>query len=98
MDMALGSVQPELSRLDQLDILEESKGIAIENLKNKHGNNKKRFDKHRSHHNFQPGQLVWYNWHSMKGTKLTPGFKGPFVIEHPVGEVCYKITRADSPN
>lgn len=84
MDMALGPIQPELSRLEQLDILAKSRGIAIENLKVKHEDNKKRFDQHRSHHNFQPGQLVWYNWHSTKDTKLIPSFKGPFVIKHPV--------------
>lgn len=98
MDMALGPIQPELSRLEQLDILAESRGIAIENLKAKHEDNKKRFEQHRSHHNFQPGQIVWYNWHSTKDTKPTPSFKGPFVIKHPVGEACYRITRADSPN
>ncbi|CAI6354043.1 unnamed protein product [Macrosiphum euphorbiae] len=98
MDMALGSVQSDLSRMDQLDLLAESRGIAIENLKDNHKINKKRFDQHRSHHNFQPGQRVWYNWQSTNDTKLSPNFKGPFVIEHPVGKVCYKITRADATN
>jgi len=98
MDMALGSVQSDLSRMDQLDLLAESRGIAIENLKNNHKINKKRFDQHRSQQNFQPGQRVWYNWQSTNDTKLTPNFKGPFVIEHPVGKVCYKITRADATN
>lgn len=41
---------------------------------------------------------MWYNWHSTNDTKLTPSFKGPFFIEHPVGKVCYKITRADASN
>lgn len=98
MDMALGSVQSDLSRMDQLDSLAESRGIAIENLKDNHKINKKRFDQHRSQHNFQPGQRVWYNWLSTNDTKLTPNFKGPFVIVHLVGKVCYKITRADATN
>lgn len=79
-------------------MLAESRSIAIENLKDNHKANKKRFDQNRSHHNFQPGQRVWYNWHSINDTKLTLSFKGPFVIEHPVGKVFYKITRADASN
>jgi len=39
-----------------------------------------------------------YNWSSIKDIKLTPGLKGPFIIERPVGEVWYRITRAGSLN
>jgi len=98
MDMALGSVQSDISRMDQLGSLAESRGIAIKNLKDNHKINKKRFDQHRSQHNFQPGQRVWYNWQSTNDTKLTPNFKGPFVIVRPVVKVCYEITRADASN
>ncbi|GBM31194.1 hypothetical protein AVEN_242607-1 [Araneus ventricosus] len=46
---------------------------------------------HRQPHSFKPGDLVLYDWPKQCVHKLSPMFKGPFVIVRPVGAVCYEI-------
>lgn len=70
--------------------------IATTNLKNRHKKNKKRYDRHRMTHTFLPEQVVWYNWPLTKDNKLTLSFKGTFIIQHAVEEVCYRINWADT--
>ncbi|GFU10474.1 uncharacterized protein TNCV_12731 [Trichonephila clavipes] len=38
-----------------------------------------------------PRDLVLYDWPKQGDHKLSPIFKGPFVIVRPVGAVCYEI-------
>lgn len=90
-----GTIVSEISRELQLEKLSEARKEAAENIKKKHDKNKKSFDKHRLNQVFQKGDLVWYNWPSVSDTKLSPRYKGPFVIENPIGKVCYKIKNAD---
>ncbi|GFW95008.1 uncharacterized protein TNCV_476071 [Trichonephila clavipes] len=42
-------------------------------------------------HSFNAGDLVLYDWPKQGDHKLSPIFKGPFVIVRPVGAVCYGI-------
>ncbi|GFV28651.1 uncharacterized protein TNCV_3986011 [Trichonephila clavipes] len=42
-------------------------------------------------HSFKAGDLVLYDWPKQGDHKLSPIFKGPFVIVRPVGAVCYEI-------
>lgn len=78
-----------------MEELIETRIKAAENIKKKHDENKKRFDKHRLNQTFQKGDLVWYEWPLTSDSKLPPKYKGPFVIENSVGKVCYKIKKAD---
>lgn len=59
------------------------------NTKIKHKEIKKQFNDQRRHHKFSLGQQVRYNW--IPANELTLGYKGLFVIEQPVGKVCYRI-------
>ncbi|GFT49835.1 uncharacterized protein NPIL_519021 [Nephila pilipes] len=45
----------------------------------------------RRSHSFKPGDLILYDWPRKGDHKLSPNFKGPFVIVRPVGAVCYEI-------
>jgi hypothetical protein len=73
----------------------ETRIKAAKNIKKKHDENKKRFDKHRLNQTFKKGDLVWYEWPLTSDSKLSPKYKGPLVIENSVGKVCYKIKKAD---
>lgn len=94
-ELNLGSTLSEITRELQLKELIEARKEAGENIKKKHDENKKRYDKNRLNKTFQKGDLVWYNWPLASDSKLSPKFKGPFVIENKVGEVCYKIRKTD---
>lgn len=94
----MGNTVSDISRELQIDELSETRRKAAENIKNKHDENKKRFDKHRLNQTFQKGDLVWYKWPLASDSKLSPRYKGPFIIENLVGKVCYKIKRADQSN
>ncbi|GFS29146.1 uncharacterized protein NPIL_655541 [Nephila pilipes] len=56
-----------------------------------HLTNKHRLDLHRRSHSFTAGNLVLYDWPKKGDHKLSPIFKGPFMIVRPVGAVCYEI-------
>lgn len=94
-ELNLGTIISDISREHQIDELIESRSKAAENIRKKHEENKKRFDKHRLNQIFHKGDLVWYNWPLASDSKLSPKYKGPFVVENSVGKVCYKIKKAD---
>lgn len=94
----MGTTISEISRDLQLDKLIETRKEAAENIKKKHDENKKRYDKNRLNQTFQRGDLVWYNWPLASDSKLSPKYKGPFTIENAVGKVCYKIKKFDQSN
>ncbi|GFY20146.1 uncharacterized protein TNCV_2148391 [Trichonephila clavipes] len=77
-------------REDQLDLLILARAEAANNVYEAHLENKHRFDLHRRSHSFKAGDLVLYDW-PKQDHKLSPIFKGPFVIVRPVGAVCYEI-------
>ncbi|GFS53857.1 putative gypsy-29-i dr [Nephila pilipes] len=76
---------------DQLDLLTLARAEAANNVYETHLENKQRFDLHRRSHSFTAGDLVLYDWPKKGDHKLSPIFKGPFVIVRPVGAVCYEI-------
>ncbi|GFW54899.1 uncharacterized protein TNCV_2655381 [Trichonephila clavipes] len=49
-------------------------------------------------HSFKAGDLVLYDWPKQGDHKLSPIFKGPFVIVRPVGAVSYKIKSTTQQN
>ncbi|GFS49810.1 uncharacterized protein NPIL_418801 [Nephila pilipes] len=63
-----------------------------------HLENKQRFDLHRRSHSFTAGDLVLYDWPKKGDHKLSPIFKGPFVIVRPVGAICYEIKSTTQQN
>lgn len=97
-EIQLGTVTEDISRLDQINEMNEARSIAVDNLKQTHVVNKKRFDKRRQHHTFKTGDLVWYEWHQASDNKLSPKYKGPYTIVKPVGTVCYRISKPNSTN
>lgn len=97
-ELNLDTTLSEFTRELQLDELIEARKEAAQNIKKKHDENKNRFDKNRLNKTFQKGDLVWYNWPLASDSKLSSKYKGPFVIENKVGEVCYKIKKIDQTN
>ncbi|GFS87197.1 transposon Ty3-G Gag-Pol polyprotein [Nephila pilipes] len=71
---------------------------AANNVYETHLENKKRFDLHRRSHSFTAGDLVLYDWPKKGDHKLSPIFKGPFVIVRPVGAVCYEFKSTTQQN
>ncbi|GFX15569.1 down syndrome cell adhesion molecule-like protein Dscam2 [Trichonephila clavipes] len=72
-------------REDRLDLLILARAEAANNAYEAHLENKRRFDLHRRSHSFKAGDLVLYDWPKQGDHKLSPIFKGPFVIVRPVG-------------
>ncbi|GFS97393.1 uncharacterized protein NPIL_366981 [Nephila pilipes] len=83
---------------DQLDLLTLARAEAANNVYETHLENKQRFDLHRRSHSFTAGDLVLYDWPKKGDHKLSPIFKGPFVIVRPVGAVCYEIKSTTQQN
>ncbi|GFS82808.1 uncharacterized protein NPIL_110221, partial [Nephila pilipes] len=83
---------------DQLDLLNLARAEAANNVYETHLENKQRFDLHRRSHSFTAGDLVLYDWPKKGYHKLSPIFKGPFVIVRPVGAVCYEIKSTTQQN
>ncbi|GFT18753.1 uncharacterized protein NPIL_331431 [Nephila pilipes] len=78
-------------RLYKTDFLTTVIAEAANNVYETHLENKQRFDLHRRPHSFTAGDLVLYDWPKKGNHKLSPIFKGPFVIVRPVGAICYEI-------
>ncbi|GFU12047.1 uncharacterized protein NPIL_180321 [Nephila pilipes] len=91
VDRFFGSFIDDTPREDQLDLLILARAEAANNVYETHLENKQRFDLHRRPHSFTAGDLVLYDWPKKGDHKLSPIFKGPFVIVRPVGAVCYEI-------
>ncbi|GFT68204.1 putative gypsy-29-i dr [Nephila pilipes] len=83
---------------DQLDLLTLARAEAANNVYETHLENKQRFDLHRRSHSFTAGDLVLYDWPKKGDHKLSPIFKGSFVIVRPVGAVCYEIKSTTQQN
>ncbi|GFT37453.1 uncharacterized protein NPIL_251931 [Nephila pilipes] len=83
---------------DQLDLLTLARAEAANNVYETHLENKQRFDLHRRSHSFTAGDLVLYDWPKKGDHKLSPIFKGPFVIVRPVGAVCYEMKSTTQKN
>ncbi|GFT94289.1 transposon Ty3-G Gag-Pol polyprotein [Nephila pilipes] len=90
-EIHLGSFIDDTPREEQLDLLTLARAEAANNVYETHLENKQRFDLHRRSHSFTAGDLVLYDWPKKGDHKLSPIFKGPFVIVRPVGAVCYEI-------
>ncbi|GFT01431.1 hypothetical protein TNCV_3215311 [Trichonephila clavipes] len=90
-ELPIGSFIDDTLREDQLDLLILARAEAANNIYEAHLENKHRFDLHRRSHSFKAGDLALYYWPKQGNHKLSPIFKGPFVIVRPVGAVCYKI-------
>ncbi|GFS45949.1 uncharacterized protein TNIN_312301 [Trichonephila inaurata madagascariensis] len=71
---------------------------AANNVYETHLQNKQRFDHHRKSHSFKAGDLILYDWPKQGDHKLSPIFKGPFVIVRPVGAVFYEIKSTTQQN
>ncbi|GFS53416.1 down syndrome cell adhesion molecule-like protein Dscam2 [Nephila pilipes] len=74
-----------MPREDQLDLLKLARAEAANSVYETHLTNKRRFDLHRRSHSFKPGDLILYDWPRKGDHKLSPNFKGPFVIVRSVG-------------
>ncbi|GFT73892.1 uncharacterized protein NPIL_236301 [Nephila pilipes] len=83
---------------DQLHLLTLARAEAENNVYETHLESKQRFDLHRRSHSFTAGDLVLYDWPKKGDHKLSPIFKGPFVIVRPVGAVCYEIKSTTQQN
>ncbi|GFT76387.1 retrovirus-related Pol polyprotein from transposon opus [Nephila pilipes] len=79
------------SREDQFDLLKLARAEAANSVYETHLTNKRRFNLPRRSHSFKPEDLILYDWQRKGDHKLSPNFKGPFVIVRPVGAVCYEI-------
>ncbi|GFS86060.1 retrovirus-related Pol polyprotein from transposon opus [Trichonephila clavipes] len=90
-ELHIGSFIDDTPREDQLDLLILARAEAANNVYEAYLENKHRFDLHRRSHSFKAGDLVLYDWPKQGDHKLSPIFKGPFVIVRPVGAVCYEI-------
>ncbi|GFS68841.1 uncharacterized protein NPIL_55101 [Nephila pilipes] len=97
-DRFFGSFIYDTPREDQLDLLTLARAEAANNVYETHLENKQRFDLHRRSHSFTAGDLVLYDWPKKGDHKLSPIFKGPFVIVRPVGAVCYEIKSTTQQN
>jgi len=97
-ELHIGSFIDDTPREDQLDLLTLAMAEAANNVYETHLENKKRFDLHRRSHSFKAGDLVLYDWPKKEDHKLSPIFKGPFVIIRPVGAVCYEIKSTTQQN
>ncbi|KAF8784275.1 hypothetical protein HNY73_009978 [Argiope bruennichi] len=97
-ELHIGSFIDDTPREDQLDLLTLARAEAANNVYETHLENKKRFDLHRRSHSFKAGDLVLYDWPKKGDHKLSPIFKGPFVIIRPVGTVCYEIKSTTQQN
>ncbi|KAF8778276.1 Transposon Tf2-6 polyprotein like [Argiope bruennichi] len=97
-ELHIGSFIDDTPREDQLDLLTLARAEAANNVYETHLENKKRFDLHRRSHSFKAGDLVLYDWPKKGDHKLSPIFKGPFVIIRPVGAVCYEIKSTTQQN
>ncbi|GFU08509.1 transposon Ty3-G Gag-Pol polyprotein [Trichonephila clavipes] len=87
----ISSFIDDTPRKDQVDLLTLVRVEAANNVYETHSQNKQRFDIHRRFHSFKAGDLVLYDWPKQGDHKLSPIFKGSFVIVRPVGDVCYEI-------
>ncbi|KAF8792328.1 Transposon Tf2-8 polyprotein like [Argiope bruennichi] len=97
-ELHIGSFIDDTPREDQLDLLTLARAEAANSVYETHLENKKRFDLHRRSHSFKAGDLELYDWPKKGDHKLSPIFKGPFVIIRPVGAVCYEITSTTQQN
>lgn len=95
-EIHLGTVTEDITRLEKLDELNEARILARKNITKTHISNKKRYDQQRKQISYKPGDLVWYEWHQTVDNKLTPKYKGPYVILTQLGTVCYRITKPNS--
>ncbi|GFT40326.1 uncharacterized protein NPIL_139041 [Nephila pilipes] len=93
-----GSFINDTTSEDQLDLLTLARAEAANNVYETHLENKQIFDLHRRSHSFTAGDLVLYDWPKIGDHKLSPIFKGPFVIVRPVGAVCYEIKSTTQQN
>ncbi|GFS71547.1 uncharacterized protein NPIL_373551 [Nephila pilipes] len=98
VDRFFGSFINDTPREDQLDLLTLARAEAANNVYETHLENKQRFYLHRRSHSFTAGDLVLYDWPKKGDHKLSPIFKGPFVIVRPVGAVCYEIKSTTQQN
>nr|XP_042894466.1 uncharacterized protein LOC122268505 [Parasteatoda tepidariorum] len=80
---------------DQLDLLALARAEAVNNIYEKHLDNERRFDLHLRSHSFKTGDLVLYDWPKQGAHKLSPIYRGPFLIVRPVGAACYEIKSMD---
>ncbi|GFS68750.1 uncharacterized protein NPIL_139131 [Nephila pilipes] len=98
VDRFFGSFINDTPREDQLDLVTLARAEAANNEYETHLENKQRFDLHRRSHSFTAGDLVLYDSPKKGDHKLSPIFKGPFVIVRPVGAVCYEIKSTTQQN
>ncbi|GFU07485.1 putative gypsy-29-i dr [Nephila pilipes] len=98
VDRFFGSFIDDTPREDQLDLLTLARTEAANNVYETHLENKQRFYLHRRSHSFTAGDLVLYDWPKKGDHKLSPIFKGPFVIVRPVGAVYYEIKSTTQQN
>ncbi|GFW21962.1 transposon Ty3-G Gag-Pol polyprotein [Trichonephila clavipes] len=89
-ELHIGSFIDDTPHEDQLDLI-LARAEAANNVYEVHLENKHRFHLHRRSYSFKAGDLVLYDWPKQGDHKLSPIFKGPFVIVRPVGAVCYEI-------
>ncbi|KAF8789109.1 hypothetical protein HNY73_007079 [Argiope bruennichi] len=89
-ELHIGSFIDDTPREDQLDLLTLARAEAANNVYETHLENKKRFDLHRRSTFLQGRRSRIVRLAEKRDHKLSPIFKGPFVIIRPVGAVCYE--------
>ncbi|GFQ76073.1 down syndrome cell adhesion molecule-like protein Dscam2 [Trichonephila clavata] len=84
----IGSFIDDTPLEDQLDLQTLAMVEVANNVCETHLEKKHRFGIHHRFHSFKAGDLVLYDRPKQGDHKLSPIFKGPFVIVRPVGAVC----------